>query len=1054
MRGEKKYSRIPRLVEVNAVVRQISCGALHTAIVTDSGAVYTWGDGRGGQLGLSSESFTIQPTPVLVEALASTFITQVSCGRSHTLALSDKGHLYSWGNSKFGQTGQGDRQMVKVPRRIDTQGLRPFVKIESGEKHNFAINSEGVAYSWGCNEHGQIGQGKEVDILKPTVVPGLDDVLIRDISCGTIHSGLLSVKGEVYVCGFGEYFLSQDTQHFFVTPRLIPTKEPMKQLACGQSHILTLGESGNVYAWGAGEYGQIGHGVKGNIAAPRLILKDKNIAQVSAGRYHSFALTDFGVMYSWGCGENGQLGQDSDENISLPKVVEAVSGVVTGQVSCGEHHTAALTSAPWSKVTSDMNDWLKLARETYGISARYVKQSNRGLSTKDQAKIDEEVNEWKVKYAENKRAQKQAEQKEALVDIRSIHAQEILMRDVQNMLKNRKEVQPEKTLPTVGDEVSSEEKPVNENTSASSTPAASTEEKEKSASSKTTTQLPKLAKKKTVQDKPSLNAILSPRASSGSSSKSEQRSGAKTARLPDVHNRRSSKNGGSTERSSSANGGKGAGGAVSPLARTSFLKDAVSRLRDMKKVVAKRGKTEQKQQSRQLQEVVFSMRKEYDALQHRSGKMAEDLKTLKKEHELLCGSTRAMKKSTSQCNDRLHSLETQLDTVTIKITETEENRKNYELNIAHLKEEEFEHFNELEDLRKQVSDINQFFKKMNELKIQAYEEKDKAEQELQTFQKEISGYKEFVNVTTERFAAMLDDSKDESKTRAQKKEIQKSNEQTKKDAKVAQLEAVAAEKEREAKELAEESAALENKLHHYEKRFQQITAATGLSDPDAIINKFFFKGEIKEQLQMEIDEKQRQLKEMAVEKDKLEKELESARDDFRDQRWRDVDHLEESSREVTTRAKKAQGDSDRVTQRVVFVQEGIANLIAVINRNRNVVGSEPECDSLWSVKTAEERLSALEKAIDELNSDVSDNKTTGSAPKHASQSSTLESKSRENETKVNESEKVEDAPEGDAPDSKQASIPGKGEAADVQDTYSDEAKQQEEPVHQSPPVEA
>lgn len=42
--------------------------------------------------------------------------------------------------------------------------------------------------------------------------------------------------------------------------------------------------------------------------------------------------------------------------------------------------------------------------------------------------------------------------------------------------------------------------------------------------------------------------------------------------------------------------------------------------------------------------------------------------------------------------------------MTIKITETEENRKNYALNIAHLKEEELERFYQLEALRKQCSE--------------------------------------------------------------------------------------------------------------------------------------------------------------------------------------------------------------------------------------------------------------------------------------------------------------------------------------------------------------
>lgn len=130
----------------------------------------------------------------------------------------------------------------------------------------------------------------------------------------------MSEAGELYVCGFGEHFYPNENQNFFYSPVKIPFREKVVQVACGQSHIIVLNDKGDVYAWGSGLYGQLGHGVKGNLNAPRLVLAGKSIAQVAAGRYHSLALTSFGVLYSWGCGENGQLGHHSDDNVLFPKV--------------------------------------------------------------------------------------------------------------------------------------------------------------------------------------------------------------------------------------------------------------------------------------------------------------------------------------------------------------------------------------------------------------------------------------------------------------------------------------------------------------------------------------------------------------------------------------------------------------------------------------------------------------------------------------------------------------------------------------------------------------
>lgn len=52
-------------------VRQVACGGLHTAALTDAGHVYTWGDGRMGQLGNLDEGYNSHLVPRRVDVLAS-----------------------------------------------------------------------------------------------------------------------------------------------------------------------------------------------------------------------------------------------------------------------------------------------------------------------------------------------------------------------------------------------------------------------------------------------------------------------------------------------------------------------------------------------------------------------------------------------------------------------------------------------------------------------------------------------------------------------------------------------------------------------------------------------------------------------------------------------------------------------------------------------------------------------------------------------------------------------------------------------------------------------
>lgn len=312
-RGRKKYATIPKIVHLDVAIRQIACGGLHTAAVTDAGTVYTWGDARAHQLGYQPHGFTNQPVPHLVESLEGVaFIVSIACGQSHTVALTDKGSLISWGSSKWGQCGQSDRQVVKTPRKIrmDDPTVK-FTEVSCGDKHTAALTTKGTVWAFGSCQQGQCGfdESPPVDKLKPTEVKSLSEagIVVTSVVCGSIHTAMVTDEGALYVCGFGEHFYASDDQNFFYRPVQIPFHEKVVQVACGQSHIICLTSNSDVYTLGSGAYGQLGQGTKSDLNTPRLVLTGKNIAQVAAGRYHSVALTSFGTVYAFGNGENGKI---------------------------------------------------------------------------------------------------------------------------------------------------------------------------------------------------------------------------------------------------------------------------------------------------------------------------------------------------------------------------------------------------------------------------------------------------------------------------------------------------------------------------------------------------------------------------------------------------------------------------------------------------------------------------------------------------------------------------------------------------------------------------
>ncbi len=96
--GVERNSLTPRLVEslVGKRPKELSCGGFHTAVVTEDGRLYTFGGGEHGQLGHNDRVNKVKPT--FVQALDGVFVSQITCGWSHSVALTSEGKIYTWGN--------------------------------------------------------------------------------------------------------------------------------------------------------------------------------------------------------------------------------------------------------------------------------------------------------------------------------------------------------------------------------------------------------------------------------------------------------------------------------------------------------------------------------------------------------------------------------------------------------------------------------------------------------------------------------------------------------------------------------------------------------------------------------------------------------------------------------------------------------------------------------------------------------------------------------------------------------------------------------------------
>jgi hypothetical protein len=71
-------------------------GRKHAAVITATGALYAWGEGRGGKLGLGHDQDQAVPQKVR-HVLDGRVLAAVACGDDCTAALTDAGELFVWG---------------------------------------------------------------------------------------------------------------------------------------------------------------------------------------------------------------------------------------------------------------------------------------------------------------------------------------------------------------------------------------------------------------------------------------------------------------------------------------------------------------------------------------------------------------------------------------------------------------------------------------------------------------------------------------------------------------------------------------------------------------------------------------------------------------------------------------------------------------------------------------------------------------------------------------------------------------------------------------------
>ncbi|KAG0463276.1 hypothetical protein HPP92_019345 [Vanilla planifolia] len=242
-----------------------------------------------------------------------------------------KSAIYVWGYNHAGQTARKGKEChLRIPRQLSPKlfnsaqkrSLR-WLDVACGLEHTAAVAADGVLYTWGSNDFGQLGDGTEESTKYPRKVKLLQTEFVKSVACGahctaaiaeprendgTISSGRLWVWGQNQGSNYPRLYWGAFSQQTIIC-----------QASCGVAHVVALSKEGVLQAWGYNEYGQLGRGFTcEGLQEPRILnafgkFLDEapefvSIIKVSCGEYHTAAISENGELYTWGLGTMGQLG--------------------------------------------------------------------------------------------------------------------------------------------------------------------------------------------------------------------------------------------------------------------------------------------------------------------------------------------------------------------------------------------------------------------------------------------------------------------------------------------------------------------------------------------------------------------------------------------------------------------------------------------------------------------------------------------------------------------------------------------------------------------------
>ncbi|XP_014643409.1 PREDICTED: probable E3 ubiquitin-protein ligase HERC6 [Ceratotherium simum simum] len=171
---------------------QVAAGGAHSFALSLCGTSFGWGSNSAGQLALSGNNVPVQSyKPRSISALRNLGVVYISCGYEHTAVLTQNGKVFTFGDNSCGQLGYSSTAGDRGPQLVERiDGL--VSQIDCGSYHTLAyVYTTGQVVSFGRGPSCRSSptppeaQTENFDISCLLSAEDLVDVQVKHIFAGT-----------------------------------------------------------------------------------------------------------------------------------------------------------------------------------------------------------------------------------------------------------------------------------------------------------------------------------------------------------------------------------------------------------------------------------------------------------------------------------------------------------------------------------------------------------------------------------------------------------------------------------------------------------------------------------------------------------------------------------------------------------------------------------------------------------------------------------------------------------------------------------------------------